>query len=133
MYVIRPFRAQGADELALALAVRSWAPALATLAAAAALILAIALWRRRSRVYAVLLSSLTLVAAGLTHINVFEKMFYRIDNVESVAAADAKLDPDDMVLAVKAGGQSRAWPVRTMAYHHIANDNVGNMAVVATY
>ncbi|MDZ4799661.1 MAG: hypothetical protein SGI92_15990 [Bryobacteraceae bacterium] len=30
MYAIRPFRAQGADELAVALVVRNWAPTLGT-------------------------------------------------------------------------------------------------------
>jgi hypothetical protein len=34
---------------------------------------------------------------------------------------------------VKLGGESRAYPVRMMAYHHIVNDVVGGVPIVATY
>jgi hypothetical protein len=34
---------------------------------------------------------------------------------------------------LKVGGSARAYPIRTMGYHHIVNDVVGGTALVATY
>jgi len=73
------------------------------------------------------------VLAVLARVNVYELMFHPIDRVEFVAAADLKLDKDDKLIAVKVGGSARAYPIRTMGYHHIANDLVGGTAIVATY
>src|ERR1035438_5301581 len=69
MYVIRPFRVQGATELAIALVVRRWGPPLAILCAAASLTAVILLWRKVrwvARVGAVLTSLLTIAFAGLS-------------------------------------------------------------------
>jgi hypothetical protein len=38
-----------------------------------------------------------------------------------------------MVLAVEIGGESVAYPVRLMAYHHLVGDTVGGVPIVATY
>lgn len=137
MYVIRPFRAQGAEELAIALAVRSWGPPAALAAAVAAVLVTILSWRvlRRAlfRGLACVVSTLTVLFAALTQVNVFELMFHPIDSPAAIAASDAKLNGDDMVLAIRAGGHSRAYPIRMMGYHHIANDWVGGVPVVATY
>ena len=40
---------------------------------------------------------------------------------------------DDMVLAVEVAGESVAYPVRLMAYHHLVGDTVGGVPIVATY
>jgi hypothetical protein len=40
---------------------------------------------------------------------------------------------DDIVLAVKINGESAAYPVRLMAYHHLVEDVVGGTPIVATY
>jgi hypothetical protein len=137
MYVIRPFRAQGLTELQLALAVRSWAPSAATAAAAVALLAAFALWsktqRLRVRVLGIGCAALTVCFAALTYVNVFEMMFRPVNSPEVIAAAEAKLEPDDMVLAVRINRESRAYPVRMMGYHHISNDWVGGEPLVATY
>ncbi len=45
----------------------------------------------------------------------------------------SKLDKDEKVIAVKIGASARAYPIRGMSYHHIINDVVGNVAIVATY
>jgi hypothetical protein len=60
-------------------------------------------------------------------------MFHRIESPEIARASEAKLDSDDMVLAIGAGGESRAYPVRMLAYHHIVNDRLGDLPVVSTY
>jgi hypothetical protein len=38
-----------------------------------------------------------------------------------------------MVLAVKLDGMARAYPIRSMGYHHVINDVVGQEPIVATY
>ena len=137
MYVIRPFRAQGARELAVALVVRSWGPGVAVCAAIAALTVAYLLWRRSlrwlPRTVVVLSTVLVVGFAALSHVNIYELMFHRIDAPEFIAADGAKLDADDMVLAVTVAGAARAYPIRMMGYHHIVNDRIGNVPVVATY
>ena len=137
MYVIRPFRAQGTDELAAALALRRCGPAAAAIAAAVAVACAWLIWRtvrsRASRLAAFTLAGLTTIVAVFSHINVFELMFHPVTSPETTAASEAKLDPDDMVLAVRVRDDARAYPIRVMGYHHIVNDVVDDVPVVATY
>jgi len=137
IYVIRPFRAQGVTELAAALAVRRWAPLGASLFAAIALICAAVLWRRRqtkaARVFTVALASLAVTAAALTRVNIYELMFHRIDAPATIPAGEANLEPGDMVLAISAGGEARAYPIRMMGYQHIVNDVLGGVPVAGTY
>ena len=61
------------------------------------------------------------------------RLFHRIDSPDVMAAAEAKIDDDDMVLAIEVEGVSRAYPVRMLAYHHIANDVLGRVPIVSTY
>jgi hypothetical protein len=137
LYVIRPFRAQGAAELAVALALRIRGPAIATAAAILALLLSTVLWRTTklavSRAVSTAAALLTIAAAALSHVNVYEIMFHRIDSVQTMPVSEAKLDADDMVLAVSVDGQSRAYPIRMMGYHHVVNDRLGGLPIVATY
>jgi hypothetical protein len=128
MYVIRPFRAQGPTELAVALAVRNWGSYVAIVAAIIAVLVGF-----RKRVLPVIAALLTVAFAVMANINVFEIMFHRIESPEIARASEAKLDSDDMVLAIGAGGESRAYPVRMLAYHHIVNDRLGDLPVVSTY
>ena len=41
--------------------------------------------------------------------------------------------PDDKVLAVTLGQEARAYPIRTMGYHHIVNDTVNGVPIAVTY
>ncbi len=52
---------------------------------------------------------------------------------EFVAAQTAPVEADDMVMTVALSGEQRAYPVRTIGYHHIVNDRLGRVAIVATY
>jgi hypothetical protein len=137
MYVIRPFRSQGANELIAALAVRNWAPMIATAAGVFAIITTVLLWprlrRRLARVLALAATAMTVVFSALAHVNVFEMMFHRIDSPDAIAVSEANLESDDMVLAIRIEGQARAYPIRMMAYHHIVNDQVGGVPIVGTY
>jgi hypothetical protein len=137
MYVIRPFRPQGAQALDLALRVRQMGPWLSGLCAVIALAATVWSWKRISRLgfrlAMVALSVVTIASACFTHVNIFEKMFHPYD-APAFAGADAvKIESDDKVLAVRIGEQAHAYPIRTMGYHHIVNDTVGGVPIAATY
>ncbi len=138
VYVIRPFRAQGARDLALALAMSRFRPAATVVAALAAMWAAFAYWRTHTRmagrIWAVAGAVLACVLAGLARVNIYEQLMFHPDPYpEFGAASTAKLDPDDKLIVVNIGGSSRGYPIRTMVYHHVINDLVGRTAIVATY
>jgi len=137
IYVIRPFRAQGPNELATALLVarfRSVLTMLSTLAAFAGLV---AYWpaqpRKLRRLFASLATAFVCLLAFLARVNVYELMFHPVGRPSFLQAQQAKIDPDDKVIAVSINGEAHAYPIRTMGYHHVVNDVVGSRAIVATY
>lgn len=131
MYVIRPFRAQGEGELALALAVIQARPWITILCAALAIFAA---WKASTRrIWMGLGAALVCLLAASTRVNVFELMFHPVDQPAFIAADEIRLDGDEKVLAIRIGNAARAYPVRSIAYHHIVNDTVDSRAVVATY
>jgi hypothetical protein len=73
-------------------------------------------------------------AAWLSHQNHFEWMFAPLPSAEYARARDVTfVDDADMVVAVEVRGDAVAYPVRQMAYHHVLNDQVGQLLVVSTY
>ena len=136
MFVIRPFRPQGARELEIALAVRHAAPWLAGVCAVILFVLIIQTWktmRLGSRFAMVGLLLVATACAVFTHVNIFEKMFHPYGAPSFGSAATAKVDRDDKVLAVTLGQDARAYPIRTMGYHHIVNDIVNGVPIAVTY
>ena len=137
LYVIRPFRHQGAGELEAALFVRQIGPWVSAVCAALCLLIAVG-FRKRLQSWpslAVSIGAVVLALAGsvLTHVNVYELMFHPVDRPGFEAAQQAKIDGDDMVIAVSMRGEARAYPIREMAYHHIVNDVVAGEPIVSTY
>jgi len=60
--------------------------------------------------------------------------FIVLDNPKVVSAAKATwLSADELVLGVVWNGESRAYPISQMAYHHIANDAIGGKPFLVTY
>ena len=57
----------------------------------------------------------------------------RIAAASFTAASEVKLDGAEKVVAVRVGGEARAYPIRSMSYHHVVNDVVEGKAIVATY
>jgi hypothetical protein len=137
IYVIRPFRHQGARELALALAVSQFRPAIAAIAAFVAALALIGFWRvepgQWRRIRAAAGAALVVVLAFLARVNVYELMFHPVAHPSFLAARDVKLDGAEKVIAVRIGGEARAYPIRDMSYHHLVNDVVGGAAIVPTY
>ncbi len=60
--------------------------------------------------------------------------FVPLDNPEIVRAEAATfLQPDDRVLGLTVGGESRAYPISMMTFHHVANDELGGLPVLVTF
>jgi hypothetical protein len=137
IYVIRPFRAQGGNELAVALAVIRFRPIVTVLSALISLATVIWYWRAQPRAWRRILAAtaagLVCVLAVLARINIYELMFHPIDHPSFASASEVKLDKDEKVIAVKIGSSARAYPIRGISYHHVVNDVLDNVAIVATY
>ena len=57
-----------------------------------------------------------------------------LDNPEFLApSATSYFTDDDLVLGLNFEGETRAYPVRMMRYHHVVNDTVGNRPILLTY
>jgi len=137
VYVIRPFRGQGAQELTAALLVVRYRPIIAAACVLLSLIAAVRYWRRQPRLWrrigAVIGAAAVLVSTVLSRVNVYELMFHPIGAPAFESASESKLDKDEMVVAVQVNAVSRAYPIRSMSYHHIVNDTVGGVPIAATY
>jgi Protein of unknown function (DUF3179) len=137
MYVIRPFRAQGARELAVALIVIRFRPVITVISAMAALFAMVGYWRERPRIWRRIVvvagAGFVCVLALLARVNVYELMFHPLGRPSFSAAPQVKLDKDEKVIAVKIGHNARAYPIRSISYHHVVNDMVDKLAIVATY
>jgi hypothetical protein len=137
IYVIRPFRHQGARELTIALAVLRFRPEVEVLCVAAAMVLAVWYFRAQRRWLPRIFAGLaTVLVAGfgvLSFINVYELMFHPLDRPSFRAGGSVKLDGDEQVISVRVNAGARAYPIRSISYHHIVNDVVGGEPIVATY
>lgn len=136
MYIIQPYRAQGPREFPLAIAIRDTGPVLSALCVLFIMAVMFRLWSRVDRRSRFGLTACLIVAvagAALTRINVFELMFHPDLSPDFGPATSANIDSDDMVISFTQNGETHAWPVRALGYHHIVNDVVGGVPVVATY
>jgi Protein of unknown function (DUF3179) len=137
LYVIRPFRAQGPRELLVALAVIRFRAI--GLAACVLWCMAAAVWywrrerRKVRRFFSALGVATVALCALLSRVNVYELMFHPSERSTFSPAAQAKLDGGEMVIAVTLSGSARAYPVRSISYHHIVNDTLGGVPIAATY
>ncbi len=62
-----------------------------------------------------------------------DKMFYQPSIKNFSAAAENKIDSDKLVIGIEINGQSRAYPIQIIGYHHQVRDTVGNRPVMITY
>jgi len=118
------------------MALRQRAPLGTLIAALACLALALALWRTADRWRKGLLVVTLLVvafSAVMARQNHFEWMFHPIASPQFLAQSQSKLDPKEMIMAVRFGDDARAYPISQMAYHHILNDVVAGVPIAVTY
>jgi hypothetical protein len=135
-FVIRPFRYQAPRALFVAMALRQRAPLGTLIAALACFVLAFTLWRSVGLWRKALLVLTLLVvtfSAVMARLNYFEWMFHPISGPQFLAQATSKLDAKEMIMAVRLGGDARAYPISQMAYHHVLNDVVGGVPIAVTY
>ena len=120
----------------LAMALRQRAPWGTLVLAVVCLLFAPVLWRASNlwrRIVLSLVMLLVVFSVVMARQNYFEWMFQPVDSPRFDAEAQSKLDPKEMILAVRLGSDARAYPISQMAYHHVLNDVVGGVPVAVTY
>jgi len=100
-----------------------------------ALAILVARWLLRKRTWrGLVLLAVTLACAVLSQMNLLEWVFPAARGAETApVAAFHDIRDSDMVIGVSIEGQSRAYPVRYLAHHHMLNDQLGATAVLPTY
>ena len=116
--------------LAAAHLAQTLAPAVSLFLAALA---AIQLWNRRTW-GALAWFATALVCVAVSRVNLLERIFAPARGAQLDAIGDFHdIRDTDMVIGVVIGGESRAYPVRYLAYHHMLNDQLGSTALLPTY
>jgi hypothetical protein len=138
IYIIRPFREQKPADLQRALWVLLHDKAILVGLFVLITMLALLVWRRAGWVARLLLLTpamgIALIAAGAAWFNPYEQMmFHPIGEPHYVTIQQAGIDAKDMVIVVTLGGESRAYPIREMGYHHVVNDRLHQLPIVVTY
>ena len=137
MWLIRPFSPQTPEGLALSYELRRWAPLGTLLALGLGLGIGAWLWRGArwwSRTALVLALVPLAFTTWFSRQNMFEKMFAPLGAASFASVGEVDwVGEEDPVLAVERHGEAVAFPVRQVAYHHIAQGVVGREPVVATY
>lgn len=137
VFLIMPFKAQTPRIMEVAYVMRRWSPLITVVASLLILTLTIRLWlggRWWSRIVLVILLVPVFAATWLARQNHFEWMFNPLPNPAYAKAAEVTfINEDDRVMSIAIGGESVAYPIRLMGYHHVVQDTVGGTAIVATY
>jgi len=138
VWIIQPFRAQTEKGVAVSYLMRRWSPYVTLGALIISFVLVGWIWSGSRRWFAkaalVIILLPLLAVTWFSRQNHFEWMFNPLVHTAYAKTNDANFVNDsDMVLAVTNNGESVAYPVRLMAYHHLTQDVVGGRAVVATY
>jgi hypothetical protein len=136
-WFIQPFRPQTGRMIDVSYGIKRVSPILTLITFAAALYLASRVWRgarwwtRTAVVLAVV------IAGGATFLarkNYFEWGFNPLPHGTYASLAQTTfVDAKDMVLGVTVNGESAAYPIRQLAYHHVVQDIVGGVPIVVTY
>jgi hypothetical protein len=136
-WLIQPFRPQSPRALEISYALRWLAPFFTILALMAAVALVVKLWRTSrwwSKPFLVILVLPAAASAWFARQNHFEWMFNPLAIAGYTRAEAATfVDDADLVIAVEQSGESAAYPVRQLAYHHLVQDAVGRVPIVVTY
>jgi hypothetical protein len=137
LYLIRPFVAQTEQGVAVSYVLRAWGPLLTIALLVAGLVCVVQLWkdgrivRRLGLVVATLFLSGMVAAARWSPEESFFGPLPEPGFIEAGRAAH--VEPAEMVLGITVGGRSKAYPVPILAYHHLVNDHLGGVPLVATY
>lgn len=137
VFLIMPFKAQTPRTMEVSYFMRRWSPWVTMFGSLVILLLTVGLWfggRWWSRAFLVLLLLPVFGVTWLARQNHFEWMFNPLPKPAYVKASEVNfINDDDRVLAITINSESVAYPVRLMAYHHVVEDRVGGVPIVATY
>ena len=138
VWLIQPFAPQTERALEISYFLKTWSPLFTRTAVfiSAALIIYISFNSKHwyGRAFTLLPFAVVLVCLWFAGQNHFEWMFNPLANTAFVSTSETDfVADDDMVMAVKIGGEAVAYPIRQMAYHHIVQDVVGGKPITATY
>ncbi|PYS20878.1 MAG: hypothetical protein DMF72_19365 [Acidobacteria bacterium] len=138
VWIIQPFRAQTEKGIAVSYLMRRWSPYVTVGALIISFVLVGWIWSGSRRWFAkaalIIILLPLLAVTWFSRQNHFEWMFNPLVHTAYAKTNDANFVNDsDMVLVVTNNGESVAYPVRLMAYHHLTQDVVGGRAIVATY
>jgi hypothetical protein len=135
-WIIQPFKYQSPRALSLALTVRNVAPWASLLTGIAAFLIGLRLWPRVSHWKRAGIGfglCLTALATVMNRVDYFEWMFHPVAAPGFQSVQQTRLDPGEMIMAVRFGNDARAYPIRAMAYHHVVNDVVSGVPIAVTY
>ncbi len=62
-----------------------------------------------------------------------DKMFHQAESVLLLKAKDSKINDSQLVIGLSINGQSRAYPIEIIGYHHQVRDTVAGQEVMVTY
>jgi len=138
VFLIRPFVAQTSGGLAISYQLRSISPIATLILLVIGTWLSFTLWRhsfsRFQKVLVITASVVLLATAFMARQNHFEWIFHPMPQPGYVAIPKATHVKDsDMILGLHISGESRAYPISVMAYHHLVNDVVAGQPLVVTY
>jgi len=136
-WYIQPFRPQTGRTIEISYALKRWAPLLTIVTLLAAIFFASRVWRGArwwTRTALVLASVLAAGATWLSRQNYFEWGFNPLRHATFASLAQTTfVDAKDLVMGVTVNGESAAYPIRQLAYHHVVGDVVGGVPIVVTY
>jgi len=137
-FLIRPFVAQTQRGLVLSYQMRSLSPTWTLVFLATGILLALPLQNYVLPRFQKFLIGLLLLTLGASAVmarqNHFEWMFRPLPRPGYLNISKATHVKDsEMVLGIRLGGDSRAYPISLMAYHHLVNDVVAGQPLVVTY
>ena len=137
VWLIQPFKVQTNSALEWSYILRQASPVVTLAGFLLAALVCFSLWRQSRWWQRVLLFLFLLFPAVLlwfSRQNHFEWMFNPNRDPSYVRIGDVHFIKDtDMVLGVRIHGEASAYPVRLLAYHHLVQDRVGGVPIVATY
>jgi phosphoglycerol transferase MdoB-like AlkP superfamily enzyme len=136
-WFIQPFKPQTGRMIDVSYAIKRVSPLLTIVTLAAALWFASRVWpaaRWWTRTALVLAVAVAGLATWLARKNYFEWGFNPLPHATYASMTQASfVDAKDMVLGVTVNGESVAYPIRQLAYHHVVQDVVGGIPIVVTY
>ena len=136
VYFIMPFKSQTPRIIDLAFNLKSWSPVATLVGLVATVALAFYLWRGGrwfKRTVLVLLVLLVGLLAWFARQNHFEWFFNPLPAAFANVGDTSFVADDDQVMAITVNDEAAAYPIREMAYHHVVEDTVGGVPIVATY